>query len=124
MVSPEELPAAAAGTIALGDTVVHRMGFGARWVTVLDPDGARELLRRALELGVNFIDTADVYGGDNASELAIAESLHPYPEDLVIATKGGQVSIDGQPVPDCRPEHLRAACERSLSALRVDTIDL
>jgi pyridoxine 4-dehydrogenase len=125
MVPPTESPAAAAGTIVLdGDTVVRRMGFGARWVTLHGPEAGRDLLRRAVELGVNLIDTADVYGGDNASELMIAEALHPYPDDLVIATKGGQVSIDGQPTPDCRPEYLREACERSLRALRVDTIDL
>jgi pyridoxine 4-dehydrogenase len=124
MTAPGEQPAAGAGTIVLGNTVVNRMGFGARWVTVPGPDAARVLLRRAVELGVNLIDTADVYGGDNASERQIADALHPYPDDLVIATKGGQVSIDGQPVPDCRPEYLREACERSLRALRVDTIHL
>ena len=100
------------------------MGFGARWVTVPGRDEARRLLHRALELGVDFIDTADVYGGVNASEQMIAEALHPYPANLVIATKGGQTSVDGQPVPDCRPEYLKEACERSLRALRVDTIDL
>jgi pyridoxine 4-dehydrogenase len=120
-----EPPAAAAGTLTLGgDFVVRRMGFGARWVTVHAPDAGRALLRRALELGVNLIDTADVYGGDHASERLIAEALHPYPADLVIATKGGQKSIEGRPVPDGRPEYLREACERSLRALRVETIDL
>ena len=102
--APEQ-PAAAAGTVTLGgDTVVCRMGFGARWVTVPGRDEARRLLHRALELGVDFIDTADVYGGVNASEQMIADALHPYPANLVIATKGGQTSADGQPVPDCRPE--------------------
>ncbi len=120
-----EQPASAAGTLLLGgDAVVCRMGFGARWVTIPGPEAARTLLHRALELGVNLIDTADVYGGDNASELMIAEALHPYPAGLVIATKGGQTSVDGQPVPDCRPEYLKEACERSLKALRLDTIDL
>ncbi len=117
-------PAAAAGTLTLGDALVRRIGFGARWVTVHDPESGRDLLRRALELGVNLIDTADVYGGENASERMIADALYPYPADLMIATKGGQTSVDGQPVPDCRPEYLRQACERSLRALRVDTIDL
>jgi aryl-alcohol dehydrogenase-like predicted oxidoreductase len=88
------------------------------------PDAGRALLRRVLELGIDFIDTADVYGGDNASERLIAEALHPYPAGLVIATKGGQKSVDGRPIPDCRPEYLRQACERSLRALRVDSIDL
>jgi aryl-alcohol dehydrogenase-like predicted oxidoreductase len=76
-----------------------------------------------VELGVNLIDTADVYGR-GASESAIADALHPYPEDLVIATKGGQISVDGKPAPDGRPEHLRAACEASLARLRLDTIPL
>jgi aryl-alcohol dehydrogenase-like predicted oxidoreductase len=120
-----EQTAAAAGTLELADgLVVCRMGFGARWVTMRGPDAGRALLRRALELGITFIDTADVYGGDNASERLIAEALHPYPDGIVIATKGGQKSVDGQPVPDCRPEYLRHACERSMRALRLDTIDL
>jgi aryl-alcohol dehydrogenase-like predicted oxidoreductase len=76
-----------------------------------------------VELGVNLIDTADVYSR-GASETAIADALHPYPEGLVIATKGGQVSVDGRPAPDGRPEHLRAACEASLRRLRLDTIPL
>jgi aryl-alcohol dehydrogenase-like predicted oxidoreductase len=121
--APEQ-PAAAAGTLQIGDALVRRMGFGARWVTIHAPDTGSQVLRRALELGVNLIDTADVYGGDNASEQLLAEALHPYPADLMIATKGGQKSVDGSPVPDGRPEYLRQACERSLRALRVDTIDL
>src|SRR5690349_10741329 len=112
-----EQPAAAAGTLQIGEAVVRRMGIHA-------PDAGSQVLRRALELGVNLIDTADVYGGDNASEQMLAEALHPYPADLMIATKGGQKSVDGRPVPDARPEYLRQACERSLRALRVDTIDL
>jgi aryl-alcohol dehydrogenase-like predicted oxidoreductase len=120
-----EHTAAAAGTLELAeDMVVCRLGFGARWVTMHGADAGRALSRRAVQLGITFIDTADVYGGDNASERLIAEALHPYPPDLVIATKGGQRSVGGQPVPDCRPEYLRQACERSLRALRVDTIDL
>ncbi len=118
-------PAAAAGTLTLGDAIVRRIGFGARWVTMLGPEPGRALLRRALELGVNLIDTADVYGGDNASERMIADALHPYPADLVIATKGGQTSR--RRTTGCRtagPSTCGEACERSLRALRVDTIDL
>jgi len=115
------MSAAAAGTVRLGDTDVHRMGFGARWVTHQEPSAGRALLRRAVEVGINLIDTADVYDG---SEELIADTLHPYPAGLVIATKGGQTSVDGQPTPDCRPEYLKEACERSLRALRVDTIDV
>jgi aryl-alcohol dehydrogenase-like predicted oxidoreductase len=100
------------------------MGFGARWVTLAGPEGSRDLLHRAVELGVRLIDTADVYGGGGSEEL-IAAALHPYPPDVVVATKGGQVAgPDGQPRPDCRPEYLREACEASLRRLRVDTIDL
>lgn len=117
-------PAVAAGTITLGEELtVHRLGFGARWVTWAGPEGSAALLRRALELGVNLIDTADVYD-DGESERMIASALHPYPGDVVIATKGGQVSVDGKPQPNGRPEHLRAACEGSLQRLRVDAIDL
>jgi pyridoxine 4-dehydrogenase len=114
-----EAPAAAAGTIALGSLRVNRIGLGARFVQ--DAAHHRPLLERALELGVNLIDTADVYG---ASEEAIAGALHPYPEGLVIATKGGQTLVDGQPTADGRPEYLREACERSLRRLHVDIIDL
>ena len=81
-------------------------------------------MRRAIELDVNFIDTADSYGPE-VSERLIAEALYPYPEDLVIATKGGLVRPGpGQWVPDGRPEHLRRACEGSLARLRLDRIDL
>ena len=103
----------------LGDLEVNRIGLGARFVQ--DADHAGPLLRRALELGVNLIDTADVYGN---SENAIAEALHPYPDGLVIATKGGQTLVDGQPTGNGKPSYLREACERSLQRLRVDTIDL
>jgi pyridoxine 4-dehydrogenase len=112
-------PAAAAGELALGGLRVNRIGLGARFVQ--DPEHSRPLLRRALQLGVNLIDTADVYGN---SEAAIAGALHPYPEGLVIATKGGQTLVDGRPTADGRPEYLREACERSLKRLRVDTIDV
>ncbi len=114
-----ETLAAAAGQLALGDLTVNRIGLGARFIQ--DAEHSRPLLQRALELGVNLIDTADVYGN---SENAIAEALHPYPQDLVIATKGGQKLVDGQPTGDGRPEYLREACEGSLKRLRVDTIDL
>jgi len=90
---------------------------------VVRDSSAAVLLRRALELGVNLIDTADIYGR-GLSETRIAAALHPYPEDLVIATKGGFVASAAGPVPDGRPRHLRAACEASLRRLRLDTIEL
>lgn len=122
-------PAAAAGTLPVGDLVVNRLGFGAMritgrgiWGPPADHDGALAVLRRAVELGVDFIDTADSYGPDVSEEL-IAEALHPYPEGLVIATKGG-FRRDGPDRwrPDGRPEHLREACEGSLHRLQVDQI--
>ncbi len=124
--------AAAAGTFTIGgDLAVNRMGFGAMritgasiWGEPKDPAEARRVLRRTLELGVNFIDTADAYGPD-VSERLIAEALHPYPRGLVIATKGGQVRPSAaQWVPDGRPEHLREACEGSLRRLKLERIDL
>src|SRR5215211_3192769 len=123
--------AAAAGTFPLGgDLVVNRLGFGAMRLTrrgILGepehPEVASRVLRRAVELGVNLIDTADSYGPE-VSERLIAEALHPYPEDLVIATKGGFTRPGGRWVPDGRPEHLREACEGSLKQLKVDRIDL
>jgi pyridoxine 4-dehydrogenase len=125
-------PAAAAGEITLGgDLTVRRMGYGAMritgegiWGDPPDPGAARALLRRVVELGVNFIDTADSYGPE-VSERLIREALHPYPEEVVIATKGGLLR-DGPSMwrPDCRPEHLKEACETSLRRLRLDTIDL
>jgi aryl-alcohol dehydrogenase-like predicted oxidoreductase len=124
--------AAAAGTIEIGgDMVVHRMGFGAMritgpgiWGEPPDADQARATLRRAVELGVNFIDTADSYG-PHVSEELIAEALYPYPDDLVIATKGGLVRPGpGRWEADGRPGHLREACEGSLRRLRLDQIPL
>ena len=104
-------PAAAGGTITLGDLTVHRMGYGAMRITgkgVFGPPADRaeavRVLRRAVELGVNFIDTADSYG-PNVSEEIIAEALHPYPEGLVIATKAtscGRTSLTGNRPPACR----------------------
>ena len=124
--------AAAAGKLDIGgDLTVNRLGFGAMrvtgqgiWGEPADQDRARAALRRAVELGVTFIDTADSYGPD-VSERLIAEALYPYPDDLVIATKGGLLRPGpGQWVPDGRPEHLRQACEGSLTRLRLDRIDL
>jgi aryl-alcohol dehydrogenase-like predicted oxidoreductase len=124
--------AAEAGTIDVGgDLTVNRLGFGAMritgdgiWGEPVDAERAKNALRRAVELGVNFIDTADSYGPD-VSERLIAETLHPYPDDLVIATKGGLVRPGpGRWDADGRPEHLREALEGSLRRLRVDMIDL
>jgi aryl-alcohol dehydrogenase-like predicted oxidoreductase len=130
MTSPAS--AAAAGTIEIGgDLVVRRMGFGAMritgngiWGDPPDEGQARATLRRVVELGVNFIDTADSYGPE-VSERLIAEALYPYPDDLVIATKGGLVRPGpSRWNPDGRPEHLRAACEGSLQRLRLEQIPL
>jgi aryl-alcohol dehydrogenase-like predicted oxidoreductase len=124
--------ASLAGTIDIGgDMPVNRFGFGAMrltgqgiWGEPADREECKRVLRRALELGINFIDTADSYGPE-VSERLIAETLYPYPNELVIATKGGLLRPGpGQWDPDGRPEHLRAACEGSLKRLRVDQIDL
>jgi pyridoxine 4-dehydrogenase len=128
----ENLPAAASGTVSLGgELTVHRVGFGAMritgdgvWGPPKDPALALAVLRRAVELGVNFIDTADSYGPYVSEEL-IAQALAPYPKDLVIATKGGW----NRPGPnqwthDASPEHLRKAVEGSLKRLRLDRIDV
>jgi aryl-alcohol dehydrogenase-like predicted oxidoreductase len=125
-------PATRAGTITIGGSdTVNRMGFGAMritgpgiWGEPEDPAECRRVLRRAVELGVNFIDTADSYGPE-VSERLIGETLYPYPPGLLIATKGGQRRPGpGQWEPDGRPEHLRKACEGSLRRLRLETIDL
>src|SRR5438094_3653995 len=128
----KELSASLAGDVSLGGEIsVHRLGYGAMrltgpgiWGAPKDRKAALAVLRRAVELGVNFIDTADSYG-PHVSEELIAEALHPYPSDLVIATKGGWE----RPGPDRwvengRPEHLISACEGSLRRLRLDRIDL
>ena len=128
---PTTLPAAAAGTAALGDLTVNRMAFGAMrltgpgiWGEPDDRDGAKAVLRRAIELGVNLIDTAFSYG-PRVNEELIAETLHPYPDDLVIATKGGLTRPGpGEWQRDCRPETLRESLEGSLGRLRVERIDL
>ena len=114
-----------------GDLEVRRLGFGAMritgngiWGPPDDPEEARRLLRRVVELGVNLIDTADSYGPE-VSENLIAEALHPYPEGLVIATKGGlRRSGPGQWPRDGRPERLKECCEASLRRLRLERIDL
>jgi pyridoxine 4-dehydrogenase len=124
--------AAAAGTIDIGgDLTVNRMGFGAMritgkgvWGPPPDRDKAKAALRQAVDLGVNFIDTADSYGPEVSEEL-IAETLYPYPDNLVIATKGGLVRPGpGRWDTDGRPAHLRAACEGSLRRLKLDQIPL
>ena len=122
----------AAGIIDIGgDLTVNRMGFGAMritgpgiWGEPTDREQAKAALRKGVELGVNFIDTADSYGPD-VSEILIAETLYPYPDELVIATKGGLVRTGpGQWPADGRPEHLRAACEGSLRRLKLEQIPL
>ena len=124
--------AAASGTFALGgDLHIHRLGFGAMritgegiWGEPKDPEKAKQVLRRALELGVNFIDTADSYGPD-VSERLIAEALHPYPANLIIATKGGLTrSGPNRWAPVGRPEYLRQCVEMSLRRLKVERIDI
>jgi pyridoxine 4-dehydrogenase len=124
--------AAAAGTISIGgDLTVNRMGFGAMritgqgiWGPPADRDQAKAALRQAVGLGVNFIDTADSYG-PHVSEELIAETLDPYADDLVIATKGGLTRPGpGQWDADGRPEYLREVCEGSLRRLRLEQIPL
>jgi len=130
--NPISLTAASSGTVSLGGELdVNRLGFGAMritgdgiWGPPKDPAAAIAVLRRAVELGVNFIDTADSYGPKVSEEL-IAEALAPYPKDLVIATKGGW----NRPGPnqwthDASPAHLRQAVEGSLARLRLDRIEV
>ena len=125
-------PATASGTFTIGgDLTVYRLGFGAMrltgpgiWGPPADKQEAIAVLRRALELGVNLLDTADSYGPE-VSESLIAEALYPYPKDLVIATKGGLLRTGPNQWPaDGRPEHLREALEGSLRRLRLDHIDI
>jgi len=132
MAPPTAAPnAAAAGTVNLGDLTVHRLGYGAMritgkgvWGPPADHDAATRTLRRAVELGVNFIDTADSYG-PNVSEELIAEALHPYPKGLVIATKGGWERVGpGQWIHNASPKHLEAAIDGSLQRLKLDRIDV
>ena len=126
------MTAAAAGTIGIGgDLTVNRLGYGAMqitgegiWGEPPNRDEALAVLRRAVELGVNFIDTADSYG-PGVSESLIAEALYPYPDDLVIATKGGLERPGPGPWPaNGRPEHLKKACEGSLQRLQLEQIPL
>jgi pyridoxine 4-dehydrogenase len=126
------MDAATAGTIDVGgDLTVNRLGFGAMritgdgiWGPPKDLDEAKAVLRRAVELGVNFIDTADSYG-PHVSEEIIGETLYPYPDDLVIATKGGlERTGPGQWPDNGRPEHLKEVCEGSLRRLKLDQIPL
>ncbi|MBW3671910.1 MAG: aldo/keto reductase [Acidobacteria bacterium] len=125
-------PVEASGTFALGgDLTVHRLGFGAMrivgegvWGEPAEPEAAQAVLRRAVELGVDFIDTADAYG-PHVNEELIADALHPYPEHLVIGTKGGLVRPGpGKWKSKADPDHLRRACEGSLQRLKLDRIDL
>lgn len=125
-------PAARSGTFDIGgDLRVHRLGFGAMritgpgiWGEPQDHDEAIRVLRRSLELGINFIDTADSYGPE-VSERLIAEALHPFPAGLVIATKAGlRRPGPNQWVEDGRPEYLRGQVESSLRRLRLERIDL
>jgi pyridoxine 4-dehydrogenase len=114
-----------------GDLNVRRVGYGAMALTGLggwgdppDPVAAKQLLRRAVDLGVQLFDTADSYGPE-VSETLLAEALHPYPSDVVMATKGGSIREGPwQLHADGRPAHLRATCEGSLRRLRLDRIDL
>ena len=130
-----KLVTAAAATKSMfqlgGDVTVDRLGFGAMrltgagiWGWPPDRENAKKVLRRAIELGVNLIDTADAYGPET-DELLIAEALHPYPKGLVIATKGGITRPGpGQWVPNGRPEYLSQCVDKSLKRLKLERIDL
>jgi pyridoxine 4-dehydrogenase len=127
----KEPHADASGTVALGDLRVNRLGFGAMrvcgrdvWGPPADRAAAHRVIRRAVELGVNFIDTADSYGPE-VDETLIAEALHPYPPGLVIGTKGGLVRPNRHAWDsDAHPEHLRHAVNGSLQRLKLERIDL
>lgn len=118
-------------TLSIGGRTVRRMGFGAMrlpgpevWGPPADPAAARKVVRRAVELGIQFIDTSWYYGPHVANPI-IAEALHPYPDDLVIGTKlGGRRTPDRGWAPFNRPEELRAGCEHDLRELRLETLDL
>jgi aryl-alcohol dehydrogenase-like predicted oxidoreductase len=127
----QAISAAGAGTLQLGDLTVNRLGYGAMritgkgiWGPPADHAGALATLRRAVELGVNFIDTADSYG-PNVSEELIAEALAPYPSGVVIATKGGWERVGpGQWIHNASPKHLAEAIDGSLKRLRLERIDV
>jgi pyridoxine 4-dehydrogenase len=130
--STATIDAKASGTFDLGgDLPIHRLGFGAMritgqgiWGEPKNPEQAIKVLRRLPDIGVNFIDTADSYGPE-VSERLIAEALHPYPKDLVIATKGGLTRQGPNKwLPVGRPEYLRQCVEMSLRRLRLERIDL
>jgi aryl-alcohol dehydrogenase-like predicted oxidoreductase len=122
-------PAAAAGTVRVGDFTVNRLGFGAMrvtgrdiWGDPPDRDAARRVLARAYELGHTFFDTADSYG-PFVSENLIAAALHPYPDDLIIATKGGLVRPSAKQWTECGlPQHLRQAVDGSLRRLKLERL--
>ena len=127
---------ASVGTFTIGgDLTVRRLGFGAMRISsarnaegVRDRETARRLIRRVVDRGVNFIDTANIYGYGESEEI-IAEALHPYPDDLVITTKAGYLPGKIKPghitlPPKGDPDHIRTECDQSLRRLRVDTIDL
>src|SRR5882757_3873461 len=129
--SPTTRPVSASGTFAIGDRTVNRLGYGTMqlpgpgvWGPTRDHDESIRVLRRAVELGVTLIDTADSYGPHVADDL-LREALYPYPDDLVIATKAGLTRPGpGRWESDGRPEHLRASCEDSLRRLGLETIQL
>jgi pyridoxine 4-dehydrogenase len=129
--SPTTRPVSASGTFAIGDRTVNRLGYGTMqlpgpgvWGPTQDHDEGIRVLRRAVELGVTLIDTADSYGPHVADDL-LREALYPYPDDLVIATKAGLTRPGpGRWESDGRPEHLRASCEDSLRRLGLETIQL
>lgn len=132
MTSKTVVDAKASGTFAIGgDLTVNRMGFGAMritgkgiWGDYHDPEGAKKLLRRVVELGVNFIDTADAYGPD-VSEILIGQALSPYAKGVVIATKGGLTRQGADKwLPVGRPEYLEQQVEMSLRHLKLDCIEL
>ncbi len=132
MSATAEATAQASGTFSLGgDLTIHRLGYGAMritgegiWGEPKDREEAKRVLKKAIELGINFIDTADSYGPE-ISEQLIAEALHPYPKDLVIATKGGLTRTGpGKWLPVGRPEYLNQCVEMSLRRLKVERIDL
>ena len=126
-----QISAASAGTVQLGDITVNRLGYGAMritgkgvWGPPADHPGALAVLRRAVELGVNLIDTADSYGPGVSEEL-IAEALAPYPKGLVVATKGGWERVGpGQWIHNASPKHLESAVEASLKRLKLERIDV